>query len=100
MIYHITVANTGTESQKQVRLSVNLPDNMSLIKVLNGPVAYEISAPTLQFNAIQELRANDKLNFDIQLRAVRAGSSKLEAELRSSNQPVPATGSEVANVVN
>jgi uncharacterized repeat protein (TIGR01451 family) len=100
VIYRITVANTSSESQKQVQLSVSLPDNMDFISVLKGPASATIKERNLQFSPLQELRANEQQNFDVQLRAVRPGSSKLEAELRSFNQPTPVTGSEVANVVN
>jgi uncharacterized repeat protein (TIGR01451 family) len=99
--YRVTVSNTGVESQKQVQLTIIIPDNMVLTAPQpQGPTNATIGGQTIQFSAVQELRAGEQpLKFDVHLRAVRAGSAKVVAELRSLNQAEPLTSSEVANVV-
>jgi hypothetical protein len=98
-LYRVTVTNTGTESQKQVQLTVTIPENMVFVNVLKSPAASTIDGQKLQFSTIQEFRAREAQDFDIVLRAVRPGSAKVVAEVTSLNQPEPASGSEVANVV-
>ena len=98
--YRVTVTNTAAESQKQVQLTIIIPDNMVITAPQpQGPTTATIEGQTVRFSAIQELLPREKVNFDLRLRAVRAGSSKVVAELRGLNQAEPLTASEVANVV-
>lgn len=85
--YQLVLANRTTANDRNVRLSIEIPENMALVGV-EGPVrAPKILTHSADFEPIAELRASESLSFKIRCRAVEPGDGRFTAKATSENQP-------------
>ena len=95
--YSIVVTNAGTNSQRQVKLTVTVPEGMTFVTA-QGPANSTVSGQKVGFEPILEMRPGETITFDLRLRAVRQGSAQVAAEVSSSTTTQPLTGSATTNI--
>ncbi len=95
--YSIVVTNAGTNSQRQVRLSVTVPEGMMFVTA-QGPANSNVSGQNVRFEPILEMRPGESITFDVRLRAMRQGTAQVGAEVTSSTTTQPLTGSTTTNI--
>ncbi len=95
--YSIVVTNAGTNSQRQVRLSVTVPEGMMFVTA-QGPANSNVSGQNVHFEPILEMRPGESITFDLRLRAMRQGTAQVGAEVTSSTTTQPLTGSTTTNI--
>lgn len=94
--YLIIVKNDRTASDKDVRLTITLPEGLQL-KKLSGPVQHQTSEDfrTVAINPVVEMRPGETLApFRLQVTAMQAGKFRLHVKaesLRSGTDPVEVT---------
>ena len=95
--YSIVVTNAGTNSQRQVKLTVTVPEGMMFVTA-QGPANSTVNGQKVGFEPILEMRPGETITFDLRLRAVRQGSAQVAAEVTSSTTTQPLTGSATTNI--
>jgi uncharacterized repeat protein (TIGR01451 family) len=97
--YQVVLANRTNSGDRGARLSIEIPENMTLVGV-EGPVrAPRILNRTAEFEPIAELRANESITFQVRCRAVEPGDGRFSAKVTSENQPSGARAEEPTQVV-
>jgi uncharacterized repeat protein (TIGR01451 family) len=98
-VFRITVTNAGTNSERNVRLSLILPDSMVYVTKVAPVEVSTIDGPNIQFDPILELRAKESIPFDVTLRANNSpGAAQVTAQITSANQTQPLTDSAAATI--
>jgi uncharacterized repeat protein (TIGR01451 family) len=98
-VFRVTVTNAGATSEKQVRLSLKLPESMTYLKTIASVAESKIDETNVQFVPILELRAGEPAYFDVQLRAnANPGQAQVTAEVTSENQAQPLTDSATTTI--
>jgi uncharacterized repeat protein (TIGR01451 family) len=93
-VFRVTVTNAGTNSERNVRLSLVIPDSMAYVNTIASVAASTIDPPNIQFDPILELRPNESFPFDVQLRASNnPGEFQVTSSVTSANQAQPLTAS-------
>ncbi len=82
--YRLTLANRTAESDRQVLVRVNLPDQVS-VEAIRGGQSTRFQ-DTLRFTPINELRAGETVTFEIRARAIRPGTASISADVTSLRQ--------------
>jgi uncharacterized repeat protein (TIGR01451 family) len=95
--YSIVVTNAGTNSQRQVTLSVTVPDNMTFVTA-QGPANSSPNGQNVRFEPILEMRPGETITFDLRLRANAKGPANVAAQVTSSTTTQPLTGSAATNI--
>ncbi|HEY2882585.1 MAG TPA: hypothetical protein VGJ15_09130 [Pirellulales bacterium] len=88
--YDVRIINAGTADDKQVTLTLTIPDQMSFISAPQGPSAFDSvdNGRTVRFKPVMVMRPNETLiPYEIHLRANSAGTAQVVAEVISQNQP-------------
>ncbi|MBI1903749.1 MAG: DUF11 domain-containing protein [Planctomycetia bacterium] len=102
-IFRITVRNTGSAPQKQVRLQVTLPQDGTLVRAGTRPpegLDFTDEGRTVTFSPLAELKAGDEAAFRIAVRVTRAGTATLQATVRSEKITVPLRAEDATLVTN
>ncbi len=103
--YVITVTNLGQVSDRQVRLTVTLPPQMTLEKLgTGGPPNVEVEAAagqTVRFSPLAELRPGkqNKAEYRVRAWARQPGKAVARAEVTSLNNPLPKTDQAETTIV-
>jgi uncharacterized repeat protein (TIGR01451 family) len=98
--YRISVANNGTTPQSQVAVSVTVPDQTTPVNgSFQGPSAGRASGRTVTFAPIPSLAPGKVINFSVDIRADKAGSSPARVEVTSREQPTPVPAESPTTVV-
>jgi uncharacterized repeat protein (TIGR01451 family) len=97
--YRVVVRNTGPTPQRNVVLSVNVPDAVS-VETINRPQdQFKIAGRTITFNPILEMPPGDALSFDLQVKAVRPGTVQAQASVMSQSITQPITVTEATEIL-
>jgi hypothetical protein len=97
--YQVLVENKGTTSQFNVVLAVTLSDEIALANI-KGPVQGAVLPGSVRFAAIRELRAGEPaLAYELQVKAVRAGTARIHAAVESQGQSRPVTAEQTTQVL-
>jgi uncharacterized repeat protein (TIGR01451 family) len=103
--YVITVANLGQLSDRQVRLTVTLPPQMTLEKLgTGGPANVDVESvvgQTIRFAPMAELRPGreNRIEYRVRAWAKQPGKAIARAEVTSLNNPQPKTDQAETTVV-
>jgi hypothetical protein len=97
--YVVTITNVSQVEDKQVRLRLTLPPEMSRVGEprFNARVD-SIDGQTVQFEPVLEMRPNDVVRCTITLRADRPGQANVRADVTSLNVPVPINATVVTRI--
>jgi uncharacterized repeat protein (TIGR01451 family) len=113
--YEIKVTNTGTEADRNLVLSCDLPPGMTMVSA-DGPVAglerigvdFDLERPvknrhtvtyhTVTFDPIRELGPKTEAVFKVKVRASNAGAAKFTASLASDHLTTPVVKEESTTV--
>jgi uncharacterized repeat protein (TIGR01451 family) len=102
-IFRVTVRNTGSAPQKQVRLQVTLPPEGTLVRAGTKPpegVDLVEDGRTVTFSPLAELKAGEEAAFRIAVRVMRVGTATLGAAVRSEKIAVPLRAEDTTLVTN
>ncbi|HKD36274.1 MAG TPA: hypothetical protein VKB78_05720, partial [Pirellulales bacterium] len=95
----ITVSNKGSNPESKVALVVKIPEQMQYVEgqQQNPTKASVVDGQTIRFDPIAQLGPGENLQFEVRVKATRAGDATLHAEVTSPTtmQPV-ATDAKVA----
>jgi uncharacterized repeat protein (TIGR01451 family) len=98
-VFHITITNAGTNPEKQVRLSLVIPESMTYQKTIASVAESKIDEKNIQYVPILEMRAGESIPFDVQLRANNSpGPAQVTAQVTSENQAQPLTDSATTTI--
>jgi uncharacterized repeat protein (TIGR01451 family) len=91
--YYLAVTNTGSAAAAKIDLRAILPKELQLIENgATGPTAANVQGQVITFATIDSLAPQQKVEFQIEARALQAGDIRFHAEMRSpalsSGQPV------------
>jgi uncharacterized repeat protein (TIGR01451 family) len=99
--YQVSIKNLGRESEKQVRLTIIVPPEMSL---RGEPMGNNVRVDTIDgkriiFKPIAELRPTDApMLFNFVLHADRVGDAAIQAEVTSFNVTTPMTEAKTTKI--
>lgn len=96
--YNIVVSNKTDAGDKQVKLSVRVPETMTITGI-KGDVRAKMLATSVDFEPVAELRAGESIPFEVRCRALEAGEGRCIAEATSQRQPTPVRAEEPTQVV-
>jgi hypothetical protein len=109
-VYEIKVANTGTATDRNLRLVCNLPQGMTLADA-TGPVSYlervgidfnrpgpKATASSVTFEPVRELGPKTEVVFKVRAKAGPAGDARFKASLTSDHLTTPVTKEESTTV--
>ena len=91
--YVITVTNTGTSPATQIDIKTTVPKELQVVENgAKGPTPVTIADQLVNFGRVESLAPQEKLTFEIEAKALRAGDVRFRVEMRSasltSGQPV------------
>ncbi len=95
--YSVVVTNAGVNSERQVKLTVAIPQNMTFVSA-QAQAAYAMNGTNLEFQPILEMRPGEKIPFTIRMRAAAPGAAQISAQVTSSASAQPLTKSATTNV--
>src|SRR5690606_18143316 len=98
--YQVVVKNQTKDRERQVRLVITVPPEMSLVgePIANVQVQSK-EGNVIRFAPIFELRGDEALTFSFTLRANRPGQAQLRAEVTSFNITTPIEVTQTTSVV-
>jgi uncharacterized repeat protein (TIGR01451 family) len=98
--YRVFVANDGSASDKDVRLTVKFPGEMTPTEEgTSGRVRPDFKGQEVQFAPIAELRSGETLEYHVRARADRAGRVKINVEAASQGFPQPLTAEQSVEIL-
>ncbi len=98
--YEIRVTNPNSVSDRDVRLTVNVPTQFNPSAVgTSGPAAYTIEGQVVTFAAIPELKPGDTLTYRVLASGARPGTGNVRADLSSANMAQPVSVQEATTVL-
>ena len=98
--YVVRVTNAGTVAEKQVRASIAVPAEMSILSTgMTGPATFAIDGQTVRFDPVAELKPGETLTYRVPVRAARAGAARARVEVTSTATPQPVTAEETTTVL-
>jgi len=91
--YSLTVTNTGTTAATQIDIKATAPKELQVVENgAKGPTAATIADQVVTFGRVESLAPQQKLEYQIEAKALRAGDVRFRVEMRSasltSGQPV------------
>ena len=97
--YQITITNDGPGSERNVALSVTLPDGMQFAAAQDqNPAKATIDGQTIKFEPIAKLDAKESLPLSIRIQASRAGDVSVRAEVTSQGRTTPLTADTATHI--
>ncbi len=97
-VFRITVINTGTASEKQVRISVTAPDSLTYVGSTGAVREANNDGPNVQFQPIQDLRAGESFPLDLRFKTYRAGPAEVTAQATNPSLDIPLTDRATVNI--
>jgi uncharacterized repeat protein (TIGR01451 family) len=98
VFYTLTVRNTGAVSEKQVRVSITVPDSLSYLGSTGQVRESSTDLPNVRFEPILELRAGEPIKLQLRFKAMRAGPAQVTAEATSPNLDQPLTSAAAVSI--
>ncbi len=95
--YSVHLTNIGTRSDRDVQLTLEMPDGSSLEDV-NGPTKYQVQGQTIQFAPLPSMDSKQQMTFKVSIRHAREGTQIIRASLRSALRSVPVIKEESTQV--
>jgi uncharacterized repeat protein (TIGR01451 family) len=80
--------NRGTSAASNVKLKVALPAQLSLVSV-RGPGKYRVSEGTITFDTIDTLAGKNRAIYDLTVKAVAQGDSRVKVQIQSDEVSKP-----------
>lgn len=109
-VYEIRISNTGTDTDRNLRLQCELPAGMALLSA-SGPVGYvekagveymgvgrPVNAGTVTFSTVRELGPKSEVIFKVKVRSGSIGNARFKAALTSDHLTTPVTKEESTTV--
>ncbi len=84
----MVIRNKGSGAASNVAVRVTLPAELQFVSV-RGPAGHTISGREIIFEPINEIGGQGNVHFDLTLKAVQTGDSKLQIELQSAQFKKP-----------
>lgn len=89
----LVIRNKGSGAASNVAVRVTLPSELQFVNV-RGPASHTTSGREIIFEPIREIGGQGNVHFDLTLKAVGSGDSKLQVELQSDQFKKPLTHEE------
>ncbi len=89
----MVIRNKGSGAASNVAVRVTLPAELQFVSV-RGPASHTTSGREIIFEPINEIGGQGNVHFDLTLKAVQTGDSKLQVELQSDQFKKPLTHDE------
>ena len=89
----MVIRNKGSGAASNVAVRVTLPAELQFVSV-RGPASHKTSGREIIFEPITEIGGQGNVHFDLTLRAINVGDSKLQVELQSDQFKKPLTHEE------
>lgn len=93
VLYEITLANQGTKPDTNLVVTVSGSKDLELLE-MNGPGAAQVTPEKIELAAIPEIRAGQRMVWQVRARARAAGPALLRVQVRSDQMPQPITKEE------
>ena len=74
--FRITVTNTGTNSERQVRVAITKPDSLTYLGSISPVRETNNDGPNIQFEPIKELRPGEPITLDLRFKTNDADRSR------------------------
>ena len=84
----IVATNKGTKAGSQVIVKVTIPEEMEFVSA-KGPVDFKHNGATLTFDPVESLPAQQELTFDLVLKSIKPGDSRVRLEIGSNEMDKP-----------
>jgi uncharacterized repeat protein (TIGR01451 family) len=84
----VVATNKGTKASTKVIVKMTIPEEMELVSA-QGPVDFKQSGATLTFNPVESLAAGEELEFDLVLKSIKPGDSRVRLEITSDQTEKP-----------
>jgi uncharacterized repeat protein (TIGR01451 family) len=84
----IVARNRGTAPSSNVKLKVTLPSQLSLVSIRGGG-KYTVSGGVISFDAIDKLAGQNRVNYDLTVKAVTQGDSRVKVQIQSDGMSKP-----------
>jgi uncharacterized repeat protein (TIGR01451 family) len=98
-VFRVTVTNAGTNPERNVRLSLTLPESFTYVRTIAPVGVSTTDGPNIQFEPVLELRPQEPIPFDVTLRATNnPGPAQVTAQVTSANQTQPLTDSATTTI--
>ncbi len=89
----MVIRNKGSGAASKVAVRVTLPAELQFVSV-RGPASHTTSGREIIFEPINEIGGQGNVHFDLTLKAINVGDSKLQVELQSDQFKKPLTHEE------
>ncbi len=97
-MFRVTVTNTGTNSERQVRIATTAADSLTYIGSIGSVREANNDGQNIQFQPIMELRPGESIPLDLRFKAKRGGPAQVTAEATSSTLDQPLTDAATVNI--
>ena len=94
----VIARNRGTAASTHVRLTVTLPKQFSLVSV-RGPGTYKVDGQTVSFDTVDSLAGKKRVVYDLTLKAIAAGDSRIQVQIQSDEMSKPLNREEAVLVL-
>ncbi|MBL8825622.1 MAG: DUF11 domain-containing protein [Planctomycetaceae bacterium] len=100
-VYDIRIKNNSSESDRQVRVSVVAPTEMQPVELgtQGQGVTFTVQGQNVTFTPINEIRAGETIRFQVNMRAVRPGTARVQVQATSTASTAPALGEASTTVI-
>lgn len=100
-LYEVRVKNNNSEPDRQVKLTVTAPPEMGPIDLgtQGQGVTFTIQGSTVVFSPLNELRAGETVIYKVNMKAVKAGTARVQAQATSVANPNAVTGEATTTVL-
>lgn len=95
--YNIRVLNQGTGTDKDVKIVVNFPKEITPVTA-RGPTTYDISTSTVTFSPVKELPPGQIVQYQVTGKSISVGDARVEAQVTSELIDQPLTSGESTQV--
>lgn len=97
--YELKITNNGRAADQQVVVSVTAPAEMTPISNgSGGPARFTISGQSVRFEPFGEIRPGETLTYQVRMRANRAGTARVRAQLQTRGTTRPIAAEETTTV--
>lgn len=97
--YDVRVTNSGTAPDQQVVVVVTAPAEMTPISAgSGGPKGFTIDGQSMKFAALPEIRPGETVRYQIRMRANRAGTARVRAQMQTSGTQRPISAEETTTI--
>jgi uncharacterized repeat protein (TIGR01451 family) len=99
LTYEVKVTNSGQATVQQIVLAVTAPAEMTPVSNgSGGPSRFDISGQNVRFQPFKEIRAGETLTYQVRMKANRAGTARVRAQLQAGGSSRPVTAEETTTI--